>query len=44
MLISTTGQTIITAKTAFHHCTFQFITPYFVHHCILKQALLEEIV
>jgi len=31
-------------KTAFHHCTFQFITPYFVHHCMLKQALLEEIV
>ena len=33
-----------TAKTAYHHCTFQFITPHFVHQFMLKQALLEEIV
>ena len=33
-----------TTKSAFHHCTFQFITPHFVHHFMLKQALLEEIV
>src|SRR6218665_3307030 len=40
-LISATGQTIIgpTAKTAFHHCTFQFIIPHFVHHCTVKLAL-----
>jgi len=44
LLISATGQTIITAKIAFHHCTFQFITPHFEHHCMVKQALLEEIV
>ena len=30
----------ITAKTAFHHCTFSFITAHFVHHCTLKHALL----
>src|SRR6218665_3639072 len=30
----------ITAKTAFHNCTFSFITAHFVHHCTLKQALL----
>ena len=29
----------ITAKTAFHHCTFSFITAHFVHHCTLKQAM-----
>src|SRR6218665_1962258 len=29
----------ITAQTAFHHCTFSFITAHFVHHCTLKQAL-----
>jgi len=29
----------ITAQTAFHHCTFQFITVHFVHHYTLKQAL-----
>src|SRR6218665_2342913 len=29
----------ITAKAAFHHCTFSFITAHFVHHCTLKQAL-----
>jgi len=23
----------VTAQTAFHHCTFRFITAYFVHHC-----------
>jgi len=39
LLISATGQTIIAAKTAFHHRTFQFITTHFVHHCRLKQAL-----
>src|SRR6218665_2030838 len=27
------------AQTAFHHCTFSFITAHFVHHCTLKQAL-----
>jgi len=31
----------ITAKTAFHHCTFTFITAHFVHHSTLKQALDE---
>jgi len=30
----------VTAQTAFHHCTFRFITAHFVHHCTLKQALL----
>jgi len=34
--ISANGQTIITAQTAFHHCTFQVITAHFVHHCTLK--------
>src|SRR6218665_2211724 len=29
----------VTAQTAFHHCTFRFITAHFVHHCTLKQAL-----
>jgi len=29
----------ITAKTAFRHCTFSFITVHFVHHCTLKHAL-----
>src|SRR6218665_968120 len=29
-------------KTAFHHCTFSFITAHFVHHCMLKQALLHR--
>ena len=29
----------ITSKTAFHHCTFSFITAHFVHHCTLKHAL-----
>src|SRR6218665_1242152 len=29
----------VTAQTAFHHCTFSFITAHFVHHCTLKQAL-----
>src|SRR6218665_2607237 len=24
----------ITAQTAFHHCTFQFITAHFVHHAL----------
>ena len=27
--------------TAFHHCTFRFITAHFVHHCMLKQALID---
>src|SRR6218665_47675 len=26
-------------KSAFHRCTFSFITAHFVHHCTLKQAL-----
>src|SRR6218665_1969816 len=39
LFTSVTGQTIITAQTAFHHCTFQVITAHFVHHCTLKQAL-----
>jgi len=30
---------LVTAQTAFHHCTFRFITAHFVHHCTLKQAL-----
>src|SRR6218665_101273 len=30
---------LITAQTAFHQCTFSFITAHFVHHCTLKQAL-----
>jgi len=29
----------VTAQTAFHHCTFRFITAHFVHRCTLKQAL-----
>src|SRR6218665_3880391 len=29
----------ITVKTAFHHCTFLFITAHFVHHCTLKHDL-----
>ena len=29
----------ITAQTAFHKCTFSFITAHFVNHCTLKQAL-----
>src|SRR6218665_506051 len=29
----------VTAQTAFHNCTFRFITAHFVHHCTLKQAL-----
>jgi len=28
-------------KTAFHHCTFSFITAHFMHHCTLKQARVE---
>jgi len=28
-----------TPQTAFHHCTFRFITAHFVNHCTLKQAL-----
>src|SRR6218665_2600884 len=32
----------ITAQTAFHHCTFSFITAHFVHHCTLKQALFSS--
>ena len=31
----------VTEQTAFHHCTFQFITAHFVHHCTLKEALGE---
>ena len=31
--------TKVTINTAFHHCTFSFITAHFVHHCTLKQAL-----
>src|SRR6218665_1135163 len=31
----------ITAKTAFHHCTFSFITAHFVHHCRLKHAMFQ---
>src|SRR6218665_3243877 len=31
-----------TAQTAFHHCTCSFITAHFVHHCTLKQALLQR--
>ena len=30
---------LIHHSTAFHHCTFSFITAHFVHHCTLKQAL-----
>jgi len=30
----------ITAKAAIHHCTFS-CTAHFVHHCTLKQALLQ---
>src|SRR6218665_1812254 len=37
--ISITDQTIITAQTALHHCTFQVVTAHFAHHCMLKQAL-----
>ena len=33
----------ITTKTAFHHCTFQFITAHFMNHCTLKQALAHSI-
>jgi len=40
--MNATGQTIITAQTAFHHCTFQVITPHFVHHCTLKEALIPR--
>src|SRR6218665_1290597 len=29
----------INAQTAFHHCTFSFITAHLVHHCTLKQVL-----
>ena len=34
----------VTAQTAFHHCTFRFITGHCVHHCTLKQALLLVLV
>jgi|SRR6218665_379747 len=30
---------LVTAKTAFHHFAFSFITAHIVHHCTLKQAL-----
>ena len=43
-LISAIGQTIITAQTAFHHCTIQVITTQFVRHCTLKQTLLQSCV
>src|SRR6218665_2211332 len=34
----------VTAQTAFHYCTFRFITSHFVHHCTLKQALRMKVV
>jgi len=33
------SSSFITAKTAFHHRTFSFITAHFVHHFTLKQGL-----
>src|SRR6218665_2241839 len=32
----------VTAQTAFHHCTFRFVTAHCVHHCTLKQALNKD--
>src|SRR6218665_504090 len=29
----------VTAQTAFHHCTFSFITAHFVHHCAFCASL-----